>query len=57
MKAFLKEYESFLEETLSENTVSSYMGDIYKFTSEMNLKKTKELSKVTRIQLEEYIIL
>ncbi|MGM9552347.1 MAG: tyrosine recombinase [Clostridia bacterium] len=57
MKAFLKEYESFLKETLSENTVSSYMGDIYKFTSEMNLKKPKELSKVTKTQLEEYIIL
>ncbi len=56
MKKTLISYKSFLEENYSENTMQSYMFDIEKFFDAQSIKKKKDLIKIKRDSLEEYMV-
>lgn len=57
MDKLLLSYKAYLENTASENTVLSYMGDLVKFIREYSIVTKKELTALTGDKVEEYISL
>ncbi len=55
MKKLLKSYSEYLRNTKSENTVSSYLGDLDKFFREFEIKTQKDLKKIRKNTVDEYI--
>ena len=55
LKKLLKSYSEYLKSTASENTVNSYMGDLEKFFREIEIKTQKDLKKIRKNLVEEYI--
>ena len=55
LKKLLKSYIEYLKSTASENTVNSYMGDLEKFFREIEIKTQKDLKKIRKNLVEEYI--
>lgn len=55
MKKLIGEYKSYLAESRSENTVQSYMSDLSKFLSDMNVTTKKSLVKIKTNSINEYI--
>ena len=57
MQKLLIEYQKYIEESLSENTMFSYMSDLKNFLSKNSINSQKELSKLRYENVEGYIMI